>query len=157
MSCTTLQLQIFYFYFSFFKSSINSRPRSIHEFIRDLLFISSAWFLEYTYSSLVCWFVSFFHLLCFLFFILTAPFTSSFHQAVRLFLVPPTYLLYNQVPPLLLPEHFLLVQSNFVALTAEAPRKLVLESYLNFKNTKNLFIHIALIPIGDSPRDIPTF
>ena len=26
-----------------------------------------------------------------------------------------------------------------------------------FKNTKNLFIHIALIPIGDSPRDIPTF
>ena len=27
----------------------------------------------------------------------------------------------------------------------------------NFKNTKNLFIHIALIPIGDSPRDITTF
>ena len=26
-----------------------------------------------------------------------------------------------------------------------------------FKNTKNLFIHIALIPIGDSPRDITTF
>ena len=26
-----------------------------------------------------------------------------------------------------------------------------------FKNTKNLFIHIARIPIGDSPRDIPTF
>ena len=27
----------------------------------------------------------------------------------------------------------------------------------HFKNTKNLFIHIALIPIGDSPRDITTF
>ena len=29
--------------------------------------------------------------------------------------------------------------------------------FCNFKNTKNLFIHIALIPIGDSPQDIPTF
>ena len=29
--------------------------------------------------------------------------------------------------------------------------------YIYFKNTKNLFIHIARIPIGDSPRDIPTF
>ena len=28
---------------------------------------------------------------------------------------------------------------------------------LFFKNTKNLFFHIARIPIGDSPRDIPTF
>ena len=31
------------------------------------------------------------------------------------------------------------------------------EKKKHFKNTKNLFIHIARIPIGDSPRDIPTF
>ena len=29
--------------------------------------------------------------------------------------------------------------------------------YIYFKNTKNLFIHIALIPEGDNPRVIPTF
>ena len=85
----TLQLQIFYFYFSFFKSSINSRPRSIHEFIRDLLFISCAWFLEYTYSSLVCRFLSFFlpssvlfifHLDCTLYFFIP-PNCASFPGA----------------------------------------------------------------------------
>ena len=96
----------------FFKSSIHSRPRSIHEFIRDLLFISFAWFLEYTYSSLVCWFVSFFHLLCFLFFILTAPFTSSLHQTVRLFLVPPTYLQQSSSSPTSRAFSFSAIQSR---------------------------------------------
>ena len=33
----------------------------------------------------------------------------------------------------------------------------LMSTYIYFKNTKNLFIHIASIPIGDSPRDIPTF
>ena len=35
--------------------------------------------------------------------------------------------------------------------------KVPTKNHFYFKNTKNLFIHIARIPIGDSPRDIPTF
>ena len=77
-----------------FKSSINSHPRSIHEFIRDLLFISCAWFLEYTYSSLVCWFLSFFlpssvlfifHLDCTLYFFIP-PNCASFPGAAKFLL-----------------------------------------------------------------------
>ena len=68
-----------------------------------------------------------------------------------------------------LPDELLLCPvrslSEYVAKTSRfvnRPRRLFVSScssyiFIIFKNTKNLFIHIARIPIGDSPRDIPTF
>ena len=44
-----------------------------------------------------------------------------------------------------------------VGLTRRPSSRTSYQLKWSFKNTKNLFIHIARIPIGDSPRDIPTF